>query len=219
VQGFLLLIRVRSSSEVTLQGINMPARTSAFIGDSIYLNPMTYHQMSGRAGRRGYDLQGNVVFVGVPLERIASLAAARIPDAMGKFLLSQPCILRLTGLVMAPLQAGHTAKHREVVARSIRAMINFPLASIVMSAGARKSCNAHYLLFSLAMLQARGLIDESCAPFGLAPLVNRIDYYENAAALFLVDLLQTGALQAAIEGMAKESAAVKVLQVPVPDLS
>lgn len=32
------------------QGLNMPARTVALDGDSEFLNPLTYHQMAGRAG-------------------------------------------------------------------------------------------------------------------------------------------------------------------------
>ena len=31
------------------QGLNMPVRTVAFDGDSEFLNPLTYHQMAGRA--------------------------------------------------------------------------------------------------------------------------------------------------------------------------
>ena len=47
-------------------GINMPCKTVVFAGDSRYFSTMIYHQMKGRAGRRGFDNRGNVIFFGVP---------------------------------------------------------------------------------------------------------------------------------------------------------
>ncbi len=45
-------------------GINMPAKTSVLIVDAVYLNVMSFRQMSGRADRRGFDLRVNTVFMG-----------------------------------------------------------------------------------------------------------------------------------------------------------
>ena len=48
-------------------GINMPFRTSIIMGwkDQTSFTPLLYHQMSGRAGRRGMDSEGHVVFANV----------------------------------------------------------------------------------------------------------------------------------------------------------
>jgi len=57
----------------------MPCRTVVFAGDSIYLTPLTYGQMAGRAGRRGFDSLGNIIFFGVPLNKIIRITSGALP--------------------------------------------------------------------------------------------------------------------------------------------
>ena len=54
-------LTVLFSDETLAYGVNMPVRTVALIGDNI--NPLVAQQMAGRAGRRGVDNQGHVVYV------------------------------------------------------------------------------------------------------------------------------------------------------------
>jgi superfamily II RNA helicase len=54
-------------------GVNMPARTAVFIQDSTHLTPLEFRQMSGRAGRRGFDNIGHVVFFTVPIPKLCRL--------------------------------------------------------------------------------------------------------------------------------------------------
>ena len=67
-------------------GVSMPFRTTVLYRD-VYtpdtLDPMMYHQMAGRAGRRGLDTQGNVVFAGYSFERITDLSVSAVPKIQG----------------------------------------------------------------------------------------------------------------------------------------
>ncbi len=47
-------------------GIHMPCRAVVMAGDSPFLDALNFRQMSGRAGRRGLDNVGHVVFFSVP---------------------------------------------------------------------------------------------------------------------------------------------------------
>lgn len=41
-------------------------------------------QMSGRAGRRGLDTQGNLVYMGMGWDQISDLIVGKIPDIHGQ---------------------------------------------------------------------------------------------------------------------------------------
>ena len=51
--------------------------------------------MSGRAGRRGFDPVGNVVFFGVPYRKVQRLITANIPKLVGNFPINVSLVLRL----------------------------------------------------------------------------------------------------------------------------
>ncbi len=72
----------------------MPARTVVFAGDNPSLTPLMYRQMSGRAGRRGFDLLGHVLFYGVPPATIQSILTAKLSSLRGHFPLNSSLILR-----------------------------------------------------------------------------------------------------------------------------
>jgi hypothetical protein len=67
-------------------GISMPFRSSVIYKNDTTednLDSMLYHQMAGRAGRRGLDKEGNVIFVGYSWERIKELSVSSIPKIEG----------------------------------------------------------------------------------------------------------------------------------------
>lgn len=75
------------SDELLAYGVNMPFRSCVFFGDSGegWLTPLLHQQMAGRAGRRGLDRQGHLVYAGFSPERLKSLLRGRLPDVVGKF--------------------------------------------------------------------------------------------------------------------------------------
>ncbi len=81
------LARIVFATETLALGINMPARTviidklTKFTGEGHeFLTPAQYTQLTGRAGRRGIDNQGNAIVLWSPFvtfEDVATLAASR----------------------------------------------------------------------------------------------------------------------------------------------
>lgn len=93
--------RTKQLAGTLAYGINMPCRTVAFAGDHIWLNALQFNQMSGRAGRRGFDNLGHVIFMEVPQHKVASLMTSPVPNLHGNFPLSVPLALRALTLQAA----------------------------------------------------------------------------------------------------------------------
>lgn len=74
-------------SDVSLVfGVSMPFRTTVILRDVMTedtLNSMMYQQMAGRAGRRGLDKEGNVIFGGYSWDRIKELSISSLPKIKG----------------------------------------------------------------------------------------------------------------------------------------
>ena len=85
---------VVSTSTLAL-GINMPSKTSVFAGSSIYLSSLQFQQEAGRAGRRGFDLRGHIVFFGLPSKKVQSLLLNELPMIQGNYPLTASLALRL----------------------------------------------------------------------------------------------------------------------------
>lgn len=66
-------LKVVVSTSTLAVGIHMPCRTVVFPEYSQLLDAMSFHQMAGRAGRRGFDEIGNVVFGDFDYPRIKQL--------------------------------------------------------------------------------------------------------------------------------------------------
>ncbi|GMI25906.1 hypothetical protein TeGR_g10093 [Tetraparma gracilis] len=70
-------IAVVFSDEALAYGVNMPFRSCVFCGDmGDALTPLIAQQMQGRAGRRGMDVQGNIVYLGMDWPVIENLMIA-----------------------------------------------------------------------------------------------------------------------------------------------
>ena len=73
------------SDDALAYGVNMPFRTCVFCGDmGDALTPLIAQQMQGRAGRRGLDVQGNVIYLGMEWPYIENLMLGQISQVTGK---------------------------------------------------------------------------------------------------------------------------------------
>ena len=68
-------------------GVSMPFRNVVIYRDPTTeddLNPLLFKQMEGRAGRRGQDTKGSVIFAGYSWKRIEELSVSEIPKIEGQ---------------------------------------------------------------------------------------------------------------------------------------
>lgn len=73
------------SDSALAYGVNMPFRSCVFCGDmGDKLTPLIAQQMQGRAGRRGMDVQGSVIYLGMEWPYIENLMLGQISNVTGK---------------------------------------------------------------------------------------------------------------------------------------
>jgi len=181
-------------------GINMPARTSIFIGDAIFINAMSFRQMSGRAGRRGLDLRGNVVFYGMRSQKVLQLLRSSLPSLNGNVVVRSSLVLRLLAKCSAEQERGakikaasHSGESAMTVSQT-QHLLRFPLFEPNKTG---KHALFHQFRMSVEFLLQEGLLafrsnnDLICSGMGL--LVCRLFYLE-PGNFALCSLLKGGLL-------------------------
>ncbi|EDL82748.1 rCG41175, partial [Rattus norvegicus] len=174
-------IRVVTATRTLSLGINMPCKSVVFAQNSVYLDALNYRQMSGRAGRRGQDLLGDVYFFDIPLPKIGKLIKSKVPDLRGQFPLSITLILRLMLLATKAddLEDGK-AKALSVLKHSLLSFKQ-PRATDMLKL---------YFLYSLQFLVKEGHIDQEGNPTGFAGLVTHLHYHEPSNLVFVSFLVK-----------------------------
>ncbi|EMC93796.1 hypothetical protein BAUCODRAFT_124551 [Baudoinia panamericana UAMH 10762] len=171
-KGFL---RVVIATGTLAMGINMPCKTVVFSGDSVFLTALNYRQCAGRAGRRGFDLLGNVVFQGVSRAKVCRLISSRLPSLNGHFPLTTTLVLRLFTLL-------HESKNSKYAVGAINALLSQP--RLYMGGPSFKDQTMHHLRFSIEYLRRQHLLGTSGAPLNFAGLVSHLYFTENSSFAF-----------------------------------
>ncbi|XP_048450035.1 probable ATP-dependent RNA helicase DDX60 [Rhincodon typus] len=174
-------IKVVSSTSTLALGINMPCKTTVFLQDSVHLDSLSYRQMSGRAGRRGMDNLGKVIFLNVPLPKVQRLIKANVPQLKGQFPLSITFVLRL--MLLAARADDKIDAQAKVLSALQHSMMTFNQPK-------KQNIVKFYFLFSLQFLLREGHLDQECQPQGFAGLVMHIHYHEPANFVFIHFLVE-----------------------------
>ena len=177
-------LRVVIATGTLALGINAPTKTSVFCGDSPFLTALMYRQCAGRAGRRGFDLLGKVVFYGLPMDRCQRLVLSKLPSLGGNFPLTSTMVLRLFNL----LQGSNDAP---VARNAIKSLLHLPHISFVSDVGREQIL--HHIRFSIDYLRRSGLLDEEGNPINLFGVAAHL-YYTEPSNLALVALLRHGVI-------------------------
>ncbi|KAK4465798.1 hypothetical protein QBC42DRAFT_167955 [Cladorrhinum samala] len=168
-------LQVVMATGTLAMGINMPCKTVVFSGDSVYITALNYRQASGRAGRRGFDLLGNVVFHNINPHRSFEIMSAKLPDLRGQFPTSVTLILRLFTLL-------HGTNNAEFGKKMVAAV--FSQSRLYLGGPEDQYSVAHHLRFSIDYLRRQNLLSEKGEPLNFAGLVGHLYYAENAVFAF-----------------------------------
>lgn len=181
-KGFL---RVVIATGTLALGINMPCKTVVFSGDSIFLTALNFRQAAGRAGRRGFDVLGNVVFQHVPPSKVQRLMSSRLPSLSGHFPITTSLVLRLFILLHGSKQAPSAVKSINSILSSSRIHLGGP---------EMKQTVLHHLRFSIEYLRRNNLLSGTGMALNFAGCISHLYYTENSSFAFHA-LLNSGYLQ------------------------
>jgi len=185
-------LRIVLSTETLAFGINMPCRSVVFAGDHVALNSIQYQQMSGRAGRRGLDVLGHVVFFDVPRHKLHRLIVAPVPRLRGHFPLSSSLLLRFLAFQkQVPKVKGAKKEVIEACRNATMRALQHPLCHAAKPE-LRVVLPAH-LRYLSDMLIATNVVDTAGTPTPFATLADHLQFAEPFNLGFLA-LLESGAL-------------------------
>lgn len=169
------------------QGIHMPCRSVVFAGDSVFLNSLNYHQCAGRAGRRGFDADGSVIFFGIKRSKISRLLTSNLPKLIG----NNPTCLSLI-LRIFIMTAGHQKEEvrRDAISRALCLLDNPLITSFQPNI---QSQLKFYFIYCTDYLARQGLLDSKGDPVGFAQLASHLHNHEPYNLAFC-HVLQRGVL-------------------------
>ena len=202
-------LRVVIATGTLALGINMPCATVVFSGDSIFLTALNYRQAAGRAGRRGFDLLGNVVFQNISHGKICRLLSSRLPDLNGHFPITTTLVLRLFSLL-------HESDNSQYAVKAINSLLSQP--RLYLDGPAFRDQVLHHLRFSIEYLRRQDLLSSQGAPINFAGLTSHLYFTENSS--FALNALIKGEYfhELCSEIKTKESHVLRTLMVVMAHL-
>ncbi|KAF8441900.1 hypothetical protein BGX38DRAFT_1315748 [Terfezia claveryi] len=172
-------LRVVIATGTLSLGINMPCATVVFVTDDVRLTPLNFRQAAGRAGRRGFDLLGNVIFHGLPLERTRRLINSNLPSLMGHFPTSTTLILRLFTLLYGSNNAPSAIS-------TVTSLLSQTRISLDSGGGDFRDQVIYHIRFSIEYLQRMNLLSSTGEPTNFAALTAHLYHTEPSNFLFNV---------------------------------
>ncbi|TLS29669.1 hypothetical protein PpBr36_01890 [Pyricularia pennisetigena] len=170
-RGFLTVVIATGTLAL---GINVPCKTVVFSEDSVFLSALNFRQASGRAGRRGFDLLGNVVF-NIPTQRSFEIMSSRLPELRGQFPVSTTIVLSTLSL------CSHTQNNRFSI-KAAQSLLSQNLLYLGGPSG--ELAVKHHIRFSIEYLRKQHLLSDSGVPLNFAGLVSHLYFTENATFAF-----------------------------------
>ena len=165
-------LRVVIATGTLALGINMPCATVIFSGDSIFLTALNFRQAAGRAGRRNFDLLGNVVMQNISYEKVCRLLSSRLPDLNGHFPITTTLVLRLFILL-------NKSDNSAYAVRAINSLLSQP--RLYLDGSAFREQVLHHLRFSIEYLRRQRLLSADGSPINFAGLTSHLYYTENSS--------------------------------------
>ncbi|KKO98266.1 DEAD/DEAH box helicase [Trichoderma harzianum] len=168
-------LRVVVATGTLALGINMPCKTVIFHEDSVFLTAQNFRQASGRAGRRGFDLLGNIVFNQIPRERVYEIMSARLPGLNGQFPISTTLVLRLFSLLYGSDNCQFAVTMVQSLLSQTRLYLGGPESEMSIK---------HHVRFSIEYLRRQNLLSATGVPINFASIIGHLYFMENAVFAF-----------------------------------
>ncbi|KAG1852486.1 hypothetical protein F4604DRAFT_1296933 [Suillus subluteus] len=177
-------VRVIFATSTLALGINAPTKTSIFCGDSPFLTALMYRQCAGRAGRRGYDTLGRVVFYALPMSKVQRVVLSKLPSLSANFPVTSTLVVRLFNLLEG-------SNYSTIAVAAVQRLFRLPQVSFGSEEGRHQLL--HHLRFSIDYLRRARLLDEQGKPLNLFGIAAYL-YYTEPSNLALVALLRSGVI-------------------------
>ncbi|CAG8479082.1 3193_t:CDS:2 [Funneliformis caledonium] len=172
-------LRVVIATGTLALGINMPCKTVIFVGDSVFLGALQYRQMSGRAGRRGFDLRGHVIFFGINITKISRLLMSGLPNLSGHFPLSTTLMLRSFNLINQCKVKSSDDNYAKNIVKGLFCESLFSYGNQYLSEQVK-----YHLRFSIEYLMRESLLDRRGNMINLSDMVSYLYYTEPSNFVF-----------------------------------